>query len=129
MTILHHMYRSLAAGRSDLRQAKAFLLLAVFLLAGTSLPSLDALLYHHNGMELDRSQSHVEPAGGCLSHSDHCTLGRSPSGSGAAATLNSVTRLEPVSNAPRPCARRDQPTRTDRSAIPQPRAPPFFRSV
>ena len=129
MSILQHMYRSLPARRWHRRQAKAFLLLAVFLSAGTSLPSLDALLYHHDGMELERSQSHVEPAGGCLSHSDHCSLGRSASGSGAVATLNGVTRLEPVSSPPRPCARRAEPACADRTAIPQPRAPPFFRSV
>ena len=129
MSILQHMYHSLPTGISHLRRAKAFLLLAVFLSAGTSLPSLDALVYHDSDTQLERSQSHVEPAGGCLSHSDHCSLGRSASGSSAVAALSSVTRLDPVSSAPRPCARRDQPTRTDRSAIPQPRAPPFFRSV
>jgi hypothetical protein len=123
------MYRSLPARRWYLRQAKASLLLAVFLSAGTSLPSLDALVYHHGAAVLERSQSHVEPAGGCLSHSDHCSLGRSASGSGAVATLSSVTRLEPVSSPSRPSAPRIQPTCADRSAIPQPRAPPFLRSV
>jgi len=129
MSILQHMHRSLPAGRSRLRPAKAFLLLAVFLSAGTSLPSLDALVYHQSATELDRSQSHVEPAGGCLSHSDHCSLGRSASGSGAVATLSSLTRLQPVSSPTHLCARRVQPTCADRRAIPQPRAPPFFRSV
>jgi hypothetical protein len=129
MSILQHMYRSVAARRSHLLRAKAFLLLAVFLSAGTSLPSLDALVYHNSAAELDRSQIHVEPAGGCLSHSDHCGLGRSASGSGAVATLTSVTRLQPVSSPTHLCARRVQPTCADRRAIPQPRAPPFFRSV
>jgi len=129
MSILQHMYRSVAARRSHLLRAKAFLLLAVFLSAGTSLPSLDALVYHHSPTELARSQSHFEPAGGCLSHSDHCSLGRGASGSGAVGTPCSVTRLDPVSSPFRPCARRVQPTRADRSTIPQPRAPPFFRSV
>jgi len=123
------MYRPVPARRSCLLRAKAFLLLAVFLSAGTSLPSLDALVYHHSGIELERSQSHVEPAGGCLNHADHCSLGRSASGSGAVGTLSGVTRPESVSSSPRPCARRVQPTCADRSAIPQPRAPPFFRSV
>ena len=129
MSILQHMYRSVPARRSHVLRAKAFLLLAVFLSAGTSLPSLDALVYHHSATELDRSQSHVEPAGGCLSHSGHCSLGRSASGSGAVATVSSVTRLEPESSPPHPCAPRVQPTCADRSAIPQPRAPPVFRSV
>ncbi|MEP7227764.1 MAG: hypothetical protein ABI785_10420 [Gemmatimonadales bacterium] len=122
------MHRSVLTGISRLRRAKALFLLAVFLSAGTSLPSLDALVYHSDA-PLDRSQSHVEPTGGCLSHSDHCSLGRSASGSSAVATLSGVTRLEPVPSATRPCARRDQPACADRSAIPQPRAPPFFRSV
>jgi len=123
------MYRSVSARRWHLRRVKAFLLLAVFLSAGTSLPSLDALVYHHGPTVPERSQSHVEPTGGCLSHSDHCTLGRTASGSGAEATLSSVTRLEPVSSPSLPSARRIQPTCADRSAIPQPRAPPFLRSV
>lgn len=123
------MYHSVPARRSRLLRAKAFLLLAVFLAAGTSLPSLDALAYHHGATDLERSQSHVEPAGGCLSHSDHCSLGRSASGSGAVATLGNVTRLEPVSSPSLPSVPRVQPSCADRSAIPQPRAPPFFRSV
>jgi hypothetical protein len=110
-------------------RAKALFLLAIFLSAGSSLPGLDALVYHDGATELDRSQSHVEPAGGCLSHSDHCSLGRSASGSGAVATPSSATRLEPVSTPPHPCVGRLQPACTDRSAIPQPRAPPFLRSV
>ena len=129
MSILQHMYRSVPARPSHLLRAKAFLLLTIFLSAGTSLPSLDSLVYHHSAAELDRSQTHVEPAGGCLSHSDHCSLGRSASGSGAVGTPSSVTRLDPVPSPFRPCARRVQPTRADRSTIPQPRAPPFFRSV
>lgn len=129
MSILQHMHRSISPLRSHLRQATAFLLLAVFLSAGTSLPSLDALVYHHSTTELDRSQSHVEPAGGCLAHSDHCSLGRSASGSGAVAPLSGVTRLEPVSSPTHLCARQVQPACADRSAIPQPRAPPLFRSV
>jgi len=122
------MHRSVPA-RSHLLRAKAFLLLAVFLAAGTSLPSLDALAYHHGATALERSQSHVEPAGGCLSHSDHCSLGRTASGSGAVATLSGVTRIEPASSPTHPCTPRVQPICADRSAIPQPRAPPFFRSV
>lgn len=122
------MRRSRFLRRLHLRPIKAFLLLAVFLSAGTSLPSLDAVVYH-SAAELDRSQSHVESAGGCLSHSDDCSLGRTASGSGAVATVRGVTRLEPVLSPPPSCAQRLQPACADRSAIPQPRAPPFFRSV
>jgi hypothetical protein len=128
LSILHPMHRSRFLRRSHLRALKASLLLAVFLSAGTSLPSLDAVLYH-SAADLDRSQPHIEPAGGCLSHSDHCSLGRTASGSGAVATVRGVTRLEPIQSPTPPCARRLQPACADRSAIPQPRAPPFFRSV
>jgi hypothetical protein len=129
VSILQPMYRSVPARLWHLRRAKAFLMLAVFLSAGTSLPGLDALLFHHGATELDRSQSHIEPAGGCLSHSDHCTLGRGASGSGAVATLSSVSRLEPVSRPTRLPTACVQPTCADRSLLHQPRAPPFFRSV
>ncbi|MGZ8392063.1 MAG: hypothetical protein ACXWWK_04395 [Gemmatimonadales bacterium] len=122
------MHRSRFLRRLHLRPIKALLLLAVFLSAGTSLPSLDAVVYH-SAAELDRSQSHVESAGGCLSHSDDCSLGRTASGSGAVATVRGVTRLEPVLSPPPSCAQRLPPACADRGAIPQPRAPPFFRSV
>ena len=129
MSILQFMHRYVSPWRPLLRQANAFLLLAIFLSAGTSVPSLDALVYHHGATELDRSQSHVEPAGGCLAHSEHCSLGRTASGSGAVATLSGVTRLEPVSSPTHRCARHVEPACTDQSALPQPRAPPLFRSV
>jgi hypothetical protein len=110
-------------------RAKAFLLLAVFLSAGTSLPSLDALVYHHGTTQLERSQPHVEPAGGCLSHSDHCSLGRGATGSGAVATLSGPVHLEPVPGPTQPCAPCVLPTVADRTGVPQPRAPPVFRSL
>lgn len=62
-------------------QAKAFLLLAVFLSAGTSLPSLDGILFH--GGDAGRAQTHVEPAGECLDHGQHCVLGRTAPGANA----------------------------------------------
>ncbi|MBA3760804.1 MAG: hypothetical protein H0X07_09730 [Gemmatimonadales bacterium] len=123
------MHRPPFLRQSRFRRVKAFLLLAVFLSAGTSLPSLDAAVYHHGAAAVARSQSHVEPAGGCLSHSDHCGLGRTASGSGAVATLEGVTRLESAPKPARQPVRRVQPACADRCAIPQPRAPPFFRSV
>lgn len=129
MSILQSMHRSVLPWRSLLRHANAFLLLTVFLSAGTSLPSLDAVVYHHNATELDRSQAHVEPAGGCLAHSDHCNLSRSGSGSGAVATPSGVTRLVPASSPTHRCARHVEPVCVDQSALPQPRAPPLLRSV
>jgi hypothetical protein len=122
------MHRARFLRQSHFRPLKAFLLLAVFLSAGTSLPSLDAVVYH-SATNLDRSQSHVESAGGCLSHSDHCTLGRTASGSGAVATWRGITRVEPVSKPAPQYVRRLPPACADRGSIPQPRAPPLFRSV
>jgi hypothetical protein len=100
---------------------RAWLLLALFLSAGTSLPGPDALL-HHGHMELFRV--HFDPAGGCAGHADHCTLGRTPPGSRAAA---------PVAFAARPhldgCARyfrvpATRPLDARPSLLPPSRAPP-----
>jgi hypothetical protein len=71
---------------------RAWLLLALFLCAGTSLPSLDALLYHQHADPM-AGRVHVEPAGGCTSHADHCTLRRTPPGSRAVMPLVLVARL------------------------------------
>jgi hypothetical protein len=69
---------------------KAFLLLAVFLSAGTTLPSLDGLLLHDG--EPGRAQTHVEPAGGCLDHAQHCAVGRTAAGNGALAASTTEVR-------------------------------------
>jgi hypothetical protein len=124
MSILQPMHRSAPARRPALFRAKAVLLLAVFLSAGTSLPSLDALVYHHSGTELGRVPSHVEPAGGCLDHSGHCELGRTSSGSGAIVELGRGVRVEPTSR-PAPARLPAWPyTKADRGTVPLPRAPP-----
>jgi hypothetical protein len=105
-------------------QIKALLLLAVFLSAGTSLPSLDSLLFHQAAGEPQRSQTHVEPAGGCLDHAAHCGLARTASGSGAiSAPSGEITTegvLKPAAHEPsdRLCFT------THHTGIPQPRAPP-----
>jgi hypothetical protein len=105
-------------------QVKAFFLLLVFLTAGTSLPSLDALTHHANAAGETRSQSHIEPAGGCASHSGHCALGRvAPNSS----TGPSETRELQLDETPRssdhlpPLA---APLSESQTRIPQPRAPP-----
>ena len=110
-------------------RAKAFLLLAVFLSAGTSLPGPDALLYHHGAAELDRSSSHIEPAGGCLDHAEHCVLGRTATGSGAAASPDAESRYEPLCRVLHQPVPHPRPTCADRNAPPRTRAPPSFRSV
>jgi hypothetical protein len=112
------------ARRTRRFQVKALLLLAVFLAAGTSLPSLDAVLYHSQGSEVQRWQSHVEDAGGCLDHSEHCVLGRTAPGSSAAAAHSGAIRTEPTRR-PTPHRLPPQPqVAADRGTVPQPRAPP-----
>jgi hypothetical protein len=109
-------------------RAKAALLLAVFLSAGTSLPGLDSLLFHQGAGEPQRSQIHVEPAGGCLHHAEHCVLGRTAT-SGALATLAVEIKSEPVS----PSRLGPQPSCLGRGSLRgglyQPRAPPPLRVV
>src|SRR5260221_14657649 len=56
------------------RRLQAVFLALVFLGGGTSLPSLDVLLFHLHG-EQSRATAHVEPAGGCTSHDGHCGVG------------------------------------------------------
>ena len=112
-----------------LNRVKSALLLTVFLSAGTSLPSLDGLLFHQKAGEPQRSQTHIEPAGGCLDHAEHCVLGRTATGAGAVATPVTEVRVEPASrSALKPLL--TQPGRSHhRGAIHQPRAPPALRSV
>src|SRR5688572_12406157 len=108
---------------AQLIQAKALLLLATFLAAGTSLPSLDAVAYHH-GADAQSGRSHVEPAGGCLDHSSHCALGRTAPGSGAGLPLTDTTRVEADNRADSPWLPTPVLFGTDRSGNPQSRAPP-----
>ncbi len=109
-------------------RVKASLLLTLFFAAGTSLPSLDAVVYHHQGADAHRWQSHIEAAGGCLDHTQHCGLGRTAPGSSAVAALAGTVRTELV--------RRSAPQRPPaqprfdvaRIGISQPRAPPAHRA-
>ena len=102
---------------------RAWLLFALFLGAGTSLPSADALL-HHWHPDPFAGRVHVEPVGGCVAHADHCTLGRTPPGSRAVASFVFLIRLVPPDHAvaawrpsrPRPDART--------ALLPPTRAPP-----
>jgi len=118
------MHRYSFYRRTGLAQLKAVLLLVVFLAAGTSLPSLDALAYHQDSAEPRRSQPHVEPAGGCLNHSDHCGLSRGAPGSGSGLTPNHELRLDTTGASPHPLLQALAPARADHHGIPQPRAPP-----
>jgi hypothetical protein len=105
-------------------RARAWLLLILFLGAGTSLPGLDALLFHWRVDPL-AGRIHVEPTGGGTDHADHCTLGRTPPGSRAVAALAIVVRHTPDHRQP---LRRLPPARAfgARAASPSlPRAPPI----
>jgi hypothetical protein len=73
------------------QRIRAWLLLALFLSAGTTLPSPDALVNHRHA-ELFRV--HFDPAGGCAGHADHCTLGRTPPGSRAVAPVAFAAGLD-----------------------------------
>ncbi|HEX2250531.1 MAG TPA: hypothetical protein VHH32_09270 [Gemmatimonadales bacterium] len=104
-------------------QIRAVLLLAVFLSAGTSLPSLDAVL-HHGGTAEAGSQSHVEVAGECVDHAGHCELGRTPTGSNAVAGLAGSIHSEPLPQ-PTQIHAADRPqVDADHYATARPRAPP-----
>jgi hypothetical protein len=106
-----------------LTQAKASFLLLLFLAAGTSLPSLDALAFHQDAAG-ERSRTHIEPAGGCLSHADQCTLGRTASGSGAVAATPGESRLIAAGPSDSPRSPRLQPSCAFTGALPHSRAPP-----
>jgi hypothetical protein len=104
-------------------QIKAFLLLLAFLSSGTTLPSLDAIIYHSGSSELE-TRSHVEVAGGCVDHAGHCELGRTPPGSNAVAALAGPVHSEPLPQ-PAQIHTADRPqVNADRHAAARPRAPP-----
>ena len=115
---LHSMFR-----RPRALQIRAFLLLAVFLSAGTSLPGLDALFHHSLGADIG-TQSHVEVAGGCVDHAGHCSLGRSASGSNAVAAVAGPVESEPLHQAAQVLPA--DPPRADARYVTaaRPRAPP-----
>jgi hypothetical protein len=106
------------------RRTRAWLLLILFLGAGTSLPSPDALLFHWRVDPL-AGQVHIEPAGGCTAHGGHCTLGRTPPGSRATAARAIVVRHAPDFRQP---LRRLPPASAPAARVASsslPRAPPI----
>lgn len=118
------MHRSGPARSPLLFRVKALLLLAIFLSAGTSLPSVDALAYHGESGDSERSQPHVESAGGCLSHAGHCSLGRNAPGSNAGLTEPRELRLDSTVGSASLVEWVSAPASAVRRGIPQPRAPP-----
>lgn len=53
---------------------RALFLILLFLGGGTSLPSLDVLLFHSHG-ETSQAVAHIETSNGCTSHVGHCGVG------------------------------------------------------
>ncbi|HET6837234.1 MAG TPA: hypothetical protein VFH24_04265 [Gemmatimonadales bacterium] len=107
-----------------LLRIRASLLLVLFLAAGTSLPGLDALFYHGLTSEAANPQTHLEPAGGCLNHAEHCGLGRTAPGSGSVVLKNAEPRVQPLLDTVR-SARPVQPESSSAAVVTPPsRAPP-----
>ncbi len=104
-------------------RVRAFLLLALFLSAGTSLPSLDALLYHRGGAD-NAGYVHFDRAGGCGGHADHCTLGRTPPGSRSVQPCTVEVRLATHDAHVSVGMPASQAIVSPRGTLPQPRAPP-----
>jgi hypothetical protein len=105
-------------------QAKALLLLLVFLSAGTSLPSIDALVHHQLDAGTERWQTHVEPAGGCLSHAGHCALGRVAPNSSAGPSESRELQLDETPRTSHHLSPLEAPRSHIQNGVPQPRAPP-----
>ena len=104
-------------------RAVALLLLALFLGSGTTLPSADALLYHWD-RPAETQQSHIEPAGGCASHVEACTLGRAAPGADAILADGPAVRVEALGAAPADLLPRAVHRPLLTVALPQTRAPP-----
>lgn len=105
------------------RRQVALLLLAVFLGAGTTLPGPDALLHHGGGTAADYPR-HIEPAGGCASHAEQCTLGRAATGASAALPAATVIRAAPPASAAAASAALFRAGHADAGRLPHSRAPP-----
>ena len=106
------------------RRFTALLLLAVFLGAGTTLPGPDALLFHWGKAGAEQPRTHIEAAGGCASHLESCTLGRTATGSGASLPAGLIVRMLQDDAALDQPGHSRTPYAADRGTTSQPRAPP-----
>jgi hypothetical protein len=101
------------------------LLMALLVVAGTfGFSTVDALLYHRQGMELGTRQPHYEPAGTTCGHADRCVLGVTFSGPRVATPASVVGRLTGVLRIAGLLPPPAKPHDADRYTLPQPRAPP-----
>jgi hypothetical protein len=101
----------------------AFLLLTIFLGAGTTVPGPDALFHHLNG-HADQLRTHLDPAGGCSGHAEKCTLGRAATGAGAAIAHAPVLSTQAAEVPPPAVAAAVGIVLADLAALPHSRAPP-----
>ena len=107
------------------RRLTAFLLLAVFLGAGTTLPGPDALLYHWGRPDPEQHRTHVEAAGGCGSHLEGCSLGRAATGAEAVTAAGPLVRIRLDAAATDPGVRPRALPVAYPITLSQPRAPPI----
>ncbi len=61
---------------SGAARLRALLLALLFGAGNVGLPAADALLDHASGGAHGGARVHLEAAGGCRNHADHCPLGR-----------------------------------------------------
>jgi hypothetical protein len=101
----------------------AFVLLAVFFGAGTTVPGPDVLLHHLNG-QAEQPRTHLDPAGGCGGHAERCTLGRPAIGAGAAVAQGAVLTTGLAEAPALPVHAAVEIVLAGLAAIPHSRAPP-----
>jgi hypothetical protein len=98
-SIVHHKRsQGYPATRHRLR---ALLLVTLFVTGNFGLPATDILLEHSLGPH-PASQVHLEPAGGCRNHAEHCVLSRLLNDLGQQSPSSAVAGTFTVAEAPRP---------------------------
>ncbi|HXE57565.1 MAG TPA: hypothetical protein VNK43_06155 [Gemmatimonadales bacterium] len=103
---------------------RALVLLLAFLATGTSLPGLDALLYHWQSAEAPTGLPHLEEAGNCHGHDGHCALGGSLPTARGAEPAAGIARSGAAAFAPPPRPAHEAPRALRPATTAHPRAPP-----
>ena len=109
--------------RAFVRRWAAVLLLGV-LGSGFALPGLDELLYHRMPANERANLAHIDRAGGCDSHAEHCIAGPTLYAPRLAASPNPVLPAPTAVADHAPAALTSDPRRSDLHSPQQPRAPP-----
>src|SRR5690349_11376609 len=105
------------------RRLQALVLTLIFLGGGTSLPSVDVLLFHLHG-EPSRPLVHIEATDGCASHVGHCAIGCPAAATGALGAARFVPRFEAFTPSCPPISVVEVPTLSSHGVGFQSRAPP-----